>query len=553
MIVPLLATAALLFIALLYRKLRYMRFRQYAHFPQHPTSLLLGHLKVFGDFAKRSKPDAHADESIVAMNQALGRPALMLIDMRPLNDPVLVVGDHDVADQLTKASQLFPFSPPKSSRSMERLMYMMGPTSIFSQHGEEWKLLRKRYNPGFAPQYLNTFVPEILDKGSIFVDRLDSLCKAGDNFSLMTLTTRLTFDIIGKVVMETDLDCQGEDQVKDGGLVDLFETLLDAYHGERLNLPWWLTPGKVRRRAALSDRITAQLQAIVSRKHAEIHGNNSANSANAARSVLSLGLQDIETMTPDILNETCDQLRTFLFAGHDTTSILISWALYELSRTPHALRAVRSELDGLLGSDASPAAARARMLESQEAVHRMPYISAVIKETLRLHPSGGTARAIAPGSGFSVRTSDGQRQCLDGLLVYNCQNIIHRDRRAYGESADDFVPERWLAAGNEQAADAIPAGAWRPFERGPRNCIGQELANMEARVILALTARRYDFVKTGLGALSLDEKGRPSLDEERGQYRVVEELYTTRRVTAKPVDGMMMKVKLVQVPVVPIK
>lgn len=404
----------------------------------------------------------------------------------------------------------------------------------------------------------------------IFLERLDSLCETGETFALMDLTSQLTFDIIGKVVMEADLDAQVHDQCKRSELVDLFETLLDSYNGERHNLPWWLTIQRVRRRAALSDRIAALLQAIVRRKHAELHEQAKANSN--ARSVLSLALQDVTSLTPSIINETCDQLRTFLFAGQDTTSILLSWVFYELSRTPRALRAVRAELDSLLGPDTTtdPSVVRARLLEKEDLLQKIHYVSAVIKEALRLHPPGGTARVIPPGSGFTVRTPDGGQQCLDGLLVYNCQTVIHTDPKAYGDTADHFVPERWLASaaggddGGGGSGSEIPPGAWRPFERGARSCPGQELVNIEARVIVALAARRYDFVKTGMGEVVLDESGRPSLDERTGQYKVAEEVYPVslscdswmllrisadaslqaRQVMAKPVDGMMMKVRL---------
>jgi cytochrome P450 len=72
-------------------------------------------------------------------------------------------------------------------------------------------------------------------------------------------------------------------------------------------------------------------------------------------------------------------------------------------------------------------------------------------------------------------------------------------------------------------ASKIPVSAWRPFERGPRNCIGQELANMEARVIMACTLRRYDFIKVGCGEVETDEKGQPIV-EETGKYRTKSEL-----------------------------
>lgn len=104
----------------------------------------------------------------------------------------------------------------------------------------------------------------------------------------------------------------------------------------------------------------------------------------------------------------------------------------------------------------------------------------------------------------------------------------------YGSTANDFVPERWLGDTDTSSASkdkdeasgtgTTPLGAWRPFERGPRNCVGQELANIEARVILASVMRRYDFVKVGAGEVERDEKGR-AMEGEGGRLRVKSELF----------------------------
>jgi cytochrome P450 len=134
---------------------------------------------------------------------------------------------------------------------------------------------------------------------------------------------------------------------------------------------------------------------------------------------------------------------------------------------------------------------------------------------------------------------NGENVCIDNVILYLCGHLIQRDRNVYGDTADDFVPERWLGDSdtseqtNEDAMDAkgekkIPAAAWRPFERGPRSCIGQELANIEARVILAVIARRYDFTKVGLGELDLDDKAEPVLNEKR-KYKVKSEVYQVSR------------------------
>lgn len=127
---------------------------------------------------------------------------------------------------------------------------------------------------------------------------------------------------------------------------------------------------------------------------------------------------------------------------------------------------------------------------------------------------------------------------LDGNWVHLSHYLIHRDPAVYGETANNFVPERWLKGGS--AAD-LPASAWRVFERGPRNCIGQELANIEAKVILALLAYPFTFEKVGLGETDLDADGKPMLDK-CGQFKTKSDMYLTMRLLPKPADKMMMKV-----------
>jgi cytochrome P450 len=98
------------------------------------------------------------------------------------------------------------------------------------------------------------------------------------------------------------------------------------------------------KRQKLSRRIKGELKAVV---HGEFSRHQTETTK--SRSILSLSLQNMNTLTEQAIDEACDQLSTFLFAGHDTTSILLSWVFYELSRTPHALWAVRDELNDLFG------------------------------------------------------------------------------------------------------------------------------------------------------------------------------------------------------------
>jgi cytochrome P450 len=297
--------------------------------------------------------------------------------------------------------------------------------------------------------------------------------------------------------------------------------------------PHWMQPLQTLRRRQMSRRLDVVLQSRVRERFAEIK----QQTAKKSRSVVSLSFQDTDELTQSILEETCDQIKTFLFAGHDTTSILLQWAFYELSRTPRALDAIRRELDEIFGPDPSPAVVRDSLLApgGDQLIQRMSYVSAVIKETLRLYPPAGSGRYVPPGSGFNVQLPDGSSLCLDGVSLYSCDSIMQRDEAVYGPTKNDFMPERWLGDTDTSmqtstesktpgGAGKIPASAWRPFERGPRNCIGQELANLEARVILACAVRRYDFTKVGLGEVLRDGSGNPILNA-RGQYEVNSKLY----------------------------
>lgn len=119
---------------------------------------------------------------------------------------------------------------------------------------------------------------------------------------------------------------------------------------------------------------------------------------------------------------------------------------------------------------------------------------------------------------------------------------IHRDARIWGPDVDMFKPERFLP----ENADQVPPNAWRPFERGPRNCIGQELALVEMKVVLALTLREFDIRATydELGALSNDGSlWAKDASFRRGPQEVFgETMYQTLLAAGKPREGMPARV-----------
>ncbi|KAK8131103.1 hypothetical protein PG984_007541 [Apiospora sp. TS-2023a] len=448
-----LAVAALaLLVTYMYRKLHHMRLVAHAHLPQHPPSLFWGHLKVFDEFIKRGVTNRHPDIVLSEMNRELGDPPVMMVDNWPIFPKMVVVRSHEVAEQ-----------------------------------NEEWKDVRKRFNPGFAPKHLMTLLPVIVDKAGPFIRLLDNFARTREVFSLDEITTNLTFDVIGVVTMGEDMKAQHMDPTLQGEMIRNFKAVIKTFADSKLQPPGWMTPFVHSKRRALGRRNTQLLEEIVrrnfeSRKTASGQLSQDKQTAHdESRSVLALSLQEVETLTPEIMEETCDQLKTFLFAGHDTTSTTIIWAIYELIRTPHALQRVYEELDALFGPNeggaSDPDVVRRKLLEpgtGEDIVRRMTYIGAVIKEVLRLYPPAGSVRAVPAGTGFVVSTSQGDEYNLDGTWVYLNHYMIQRDRAVFGETADEFIPERWLHHEEErgrgpmaQARKATATGA----EAAPRQAV----------------------------------------------------------------------------------
>ncbi|KAI1842130.1 hypothetical protein JX266_011663 [Neoarthrinium moseri] len=441
-----------------------------------------------------------------------------------------------VAEQVTRATKQYSTSVPKHP-AMQDLAPLVGSRSLVTLDGDEWKGLRKRILPGFQPQHLLSLVKVILDKSQYFIEHLERLAASGEEFAVDELTINLSFDVIGIVTFDMDLNAQIPGQ--QSPLLTTYRELSHAFV-KRDNSKHWVRryfSENERQIRKLDNKLDAILKENIKREHAKL----TKGDATASRSVAALSLHGIKKLTPEILQQTSDTCRGFLFAGHDTTSILMQWIFYELHRSPHALKALTEELDSVFGPDTNPSTIMARLLApgNGELMGNLKYTDAIIKETLRLYPPGTTARLAPEGSGTTLIMPDGKQLVVDGLVLTPRAYVIQRDPAIFGESKDDFVPERWLGP---EAAN-IPESAWRPYERGPRRCTGSELANMEVRVVLACIARRFEFVKVGRGELELDEDGSPILNE-KGYYKTKSEMYSTDVVTAKPVDGMKMKVRI---------
>jgi len=182
------------------------------------------------------------------------------------------------------------------------------------------------------------------------------------------------------------------------------------------------------------------------------------------------------------------QMKVFILAGHDTTSSTLCYIYYLLSTSPSALRRVRAEHNSVFGNSLDQTSSI--LTSNPHVLNQLPYTLAVIKEALRLFPAGSSTR---DGDASFALKDDGQQYPTEGCIVWSLHQAIHREP-LYWPQPDTFLPERWLVQPDDPLYPV--KGAFRPFEFGPRNCIGQELAMLEIKLVLAMTIREFDIRAT---------------------------------------------------------
>lgn len=211
-----------------------------------------------------------------------------------------------------------------------------------------------------------------------------------------------------------------------------------------------------------------------------------------AKSIVALALdayaaeEKSDALDSTFLHYARSQIRLFLFAGHDTTSSAMIYVFHYLSLNPDCLARLRAEHDNVLG--VNRAEAGDRLSEQPTLLNQLPYTTACIKEALRLFPPASSLRVVGPNT--VLVDEDGTRYPTAGCNVWALHLAIQRNP-AFWPMADQFLPERWLVGADDPLHP--PKGAWRPFEFGPRNCVGQTLAMSELKIMLAMTAREFSF------------------------------------------------------------
>ena len=286
---------------------------------------------------------------------------------------------------------------------------------------------------------------------------------------------------------------------------------------------------------------TRRMNRYISKKLQQRYATSDSTSDSTRKTIFDLALksyfQDLpeekatQSIDPTFHEYAMSQIKLFIFGGHDTTATTICYLYLLLSRNPSVLKSLRAEHNSIVGSD--PIEATSLLLSQPHLLNQLPYTLAVIKETLRLFPVVTSPRAGRPS--FLLTDSEGRQYPTEHCLVWSNHHGLHNNP-LFWSRVEEFIPERFLV---EEGHPLHPIkNAWRPFEFGPRNCIGQELALTELKLVLVTAVREFE-VADAYNEWDNSYGRRKGIKTVNG-----ERAYQIQLGSARPSDGFPARVKL---------
>ncbi|KAM4013998.1 cholesterol 24-hydroxylase-like isoform 1-T3 [Anomaloglossus baeobatrachus] len=361
---------------------------------------------------------------------------------------------------------------------------------------DHWHKQRRIMDPAFSRPYLMGLMGTFNEKAEELMERLNEKADKKSEVVMHNLLNRMTLDVIAKVAFDIDLNALHDDQTP------FPRAIYMAMRGlvEMRNPLARLMPSK--QKMIQETRESIRLLRKTGRECIEKRQKMVQDEAEVPTDILT------QILKGGVLEDECDievlidNFVTFFIAGQETTANQLAFAVQELARNPEILQKVQAEVDEVIGSR--------RDIEYDD-LHKLQYLSQVLKETLRLYPTvTGTSRfleedMIVEGIRIPKNAS---------VLVYT---YVTGRMEQFFKDPLTFDPDRFSRDSPK------PYFTYFPFSLGPRSCIGQVFAQMEAKVVMAKLLQRFDFRLVEGQSFKIQDTGtlRP-MDGTRCRLRVRE-------------------------------
>lgn len=325
---------------------------------------------------------------------------------------------------------------------------------LLTNEGSSWLRQRRLSQPAFHRERIASYGNAMTD----YTQRMLSTWSDGETRDIHHEMMNLTF----KIVVRTLFNVEPEEVT---GISAAMNILMRTSTGIRLLLPpiarYLPTREMIGFRRAVGQLDDTVYKIIATRR------TQRQDSGDLLSMLLQVRDEDGSGMSD---KQVRDEVLTFMLAGHETTALALSWTWHLLAQHPECENKLHQELSSVLGAR-TPAFSD---------LTQLPYTERVIKESMRLYPPAwSVARTVI--SDFELR---GYRIPAGANIVMS-QWIMHHDPR-YFDQPEKFDPDRWLS----ERMQKLPRFAYFPFGGGPRQCIGNSFAMMEAMLLLATIAQQ---------------------------------------------------------------
>jgi cytochrome P450 len=379
-----------------------------------------------------------------------------------INDPEatrVLLGHHNA---LNKSNYYIPFGDPSMTNAFTEL--------DIHTHAK----IRRPTAHLYANTNLLSYEPFVDACNSILVKRLREYSWTGKPLDVRELMQYYAFDVIGEITMGSRFGLMEEDGDSTGVISALDESMS---HGSRIGLIHelhyvMLSLAKIFK---LRNPFANVLHFIVTSVQDRASGRS--KSPDDRQDFLDK-LLPLEASGKCTRSDTVTACGANIGAGSDTTAISLTAAIGYLAMSPDALAKLREELNSADAPDP---------LSFKDA-QKLPYLRAVIYESLRMHPAVGAplTRVIGPG-GLQLAGYFFPPGTDVGVNAW----VVHRDTSIFGADADKFNPDRWLTEDSEKRSNM--ERNWLPFGAGPRVCLGKNISLLEMYKVIPQIVRKFDF------------------------------------------------------------
>jgi cytochrome P450 len=328
---------------------------------------------------------------------------------------------------------------------------------LLTSEGDFWLRQRRLSQPAFHRARVGTYAATMGE----YAEQMAATWRNGEERDIHEEMMQLALRIVGKTLFDADVT---RDAKEVGETMDILLRIA-ANFGRTILVPLWVpSPRNIRAKLGIR-RLEKVIYRIIAQRRASGHD------AGDLLSILLQAQDEDGTRMND--RQLRDETITLFLAGHETTANTLSWTWMLLAQNPAVEKKFHEELDGVLGG----------RVPALDDLQKLTYLNHVLTESLRLYPTAwGMARLAAEEheiAGYPVRV---------GYGVAFAQWVVHRDARWF-DAPLEFRPERW----ENGLAKQLRRFAYFPFGGGPRQCIGNAFALMEASVVLATIGQKYRF------------------------------------------------------------